>query len=635
MKNLIKIFTSIILIATIFFATSKTPSADTRTTVTGSVSVQGCTYDYYYSDTFFATDPHSIFWPLAKISCVLSAAAAEAGAVSSMYSEMGFYGIEQNDGYTGNDKADNVGLSAAHKQIRINGVNHELICLTARGVNYRLEWASNFDVGKSGDHKGFDTNADRLVSFLSDYKEKYDLDDDTLIWMQGYSRGGTIAYLAANKLIESGYDEDNLCVYTFSAPNGTVNPKPIKTVFNIVNSMDIIQRMFPEDWGFGRHGTTITVGSPDKASSLPSVDTAHPGLIYGDRTFSIKRINKSSLIGIGGVFEAEAKTQYGLVEYYDKLISFLENDDSDFVNEARASKDLSPIRGMCSREVFCDEYADSFGYFLQYLYGNESGFEDFTESFEQDAGSLIFDFALDAVSVNQDYDKTIEGFNELLKKVVPNRAVPDKEHMRNLLRLFGRLIRKDFGKNNASGIKTAELPITSTLFAQTDYIFCGHMPATVLAWLEYEHPETYCALDVEVAGNIKKAAPNVIGESMVKPGDSVELVATYISKDFKFLGWYDGETLISDEEIHTVTVDSDMTITARFEELPDPTPTNKPRPTEEENRPTVFEDNDDHYTPRKKSSTSLIKIILICTGSAIILAGAAVAIIVITKKRKK
>ena len=59
------------------------------------------------------------------------------------------------------------------------------------------------------------------------------------------------------------------------------------------------------------------------------------------------------------------------------------------------------------------------------------------------------------------------------------------------------------------------------------------------------------------------------------------------------------------------------------------------KPTEEENRPTVFEDNDDHYTPRKKSSTSLIKIILICTGSAIILAGAAVAIIVITKKRKK
>lgn len=141
------------------------------------------------------------------------------------------------------------------------------------------EWSSNFDVGadtaeyyhltgyhsewkNKENHKGFDVTANRIKSVVDDYiNEHTDSTIPTVLWITGHSRGAGIA----NILGAIYEDEENFSTYTytFAAPNTTTSTTSssykYNSIFNIVNTDDMIPALPLEDWGFRKYGITKSI----------------------------------------------------------------------------------------------------------------------------------------------------------------------------------------------------------------------------------------------------------------------------------------------------------------------------------------------------------------------------------------
>ena len=133
-----------------------------------------------------------------------------------------------------------------------------------RGMGYGDEWGDNFNLGKTGNHKGFDDAAGYVLADLVTYFNAHKGTGTNKIMVTGYSRAGGVANLLADKLLtrtEKLVPNKDLYVYTYEAPKGilTENATPYENVFNIINSQDIVQMMAPSQYGFARCGIDIDV----------------------------------------------------------------------------------------------------------------------------------------------------------------------------------------------------------------------------------------------------------------------------------------------------------------------------------------------------------------------------------------
>lgn len=182
------------------------------------------------------------------------------------------------------DKDDLTECIIGHRTVRVGSVTREIILLSVRGTNStNAEWSSNFDVGAESteyynavgsnhpdwvnkyNHKGFDVAANRVLARFYDYIERHGLDDvaNKTIFINGHSRGAAIANLLG------AHFEDNpdytSFTYTFATPYATTdaNAASYKTVFNMVNSDDLIPYLPLPEWGFVKYGTTKTISVND------------------------------------------------------------------------------------------------------------------------------------------------------------------------------------------------------------------------------------------------------------------------------------------------------------------------------------------------------------------------------------
>ena len=178
------------------------------------------------------------------------------------------------------DKDDLSEFVVGHRTVKCNGQTREIILLTVRGTNAtNAEWSSNFDVGadttnyynmmgsshpdwvNKKNHKGFDVAANRILTKFYDYIARHGLEDvdNKTILISGHSRGASISNLLG------AHFEDNpdytSFTYTFATPFSTTDPNAhsYQTVFNLVNTDDMIPFMPLESWGFYKYGTTKTV----------------------------------------------------------------------------------------------------------------------------------------------------------------------------------------------------------------------------------------------------------------------------------------------------------------------------------------------------------------------------------------
>jgi len=199
-----------------------------------------------------------------------------------LLTELGFEGFAHNytdfanHGIVGMPTKDSIGAVAAHRVI--NDGDYTLIALAIRGGFYGSEWASNFTIGSSGHHQGFNQSSYIVALLLWDYISRQGITGDIKLWLTGYSRAGAVANLLAGG-INSGrialppqvtLGSHNFFTYTFATPAGVLRPSSIRfgNIFNIIHPSDPVPMVAPLYWNFERYGIDQEIPTRERVSHL-------------------------------------------------------------------------------------------------------------------------------------------------------------------------------------------------------------------------------------------------------------------------------------------------------------------------------------------------------------------------------
>lgn len=191
---------------------------------------------------------------------------------------IGFSNFKANSFWQNAPTKDSIGVCAAKKNIKdINGEEYTLIALVVRGGGYGSEWASNFTIGKTGEHDGFATARDNVLSFLDSYINSELNEEDSKhikIWTTGFSRAGATANMVSGALntyhsLPNGTftEPENIYCYTFEAPQGAVRSSlkgDYSNIHNILNLNDLVPLVAPYSWNFSRYNYQNDVNLPSK-----------------------------------------------------------------------------------------------------------------------------------------------------------------------------------------------------------------------------------------------------------------------------------------------------------------------------------------------------------------------------------
>jgi hypothetical protein len=229
--------------------------------------------DYFYSDEYFKESSRTYNEHLAAMSYNLAVSTFEVRNSSFTEALLGDIGFEEIEVFDIEEKPalDTVGTVIARREV--DGKN--LIAAAIRGEKYDSEWGNSFIVGKSGNARGFDDAADKVIKRLRDYIAGKGL-DNVQIWMTGFSRAGTIADLAG-VYINRHPDEfntgaDDLFVYTFEAPAASADDTVYDNIYSVRDKNDLIPLVYPEEWGFHNNGREIIIDSDESVTTFVGLE---------------------------------------------------------------------------------------------------------------------------------------------------------------------------------------------------------------------------------------------------------------------------------------------------------------------------------------------------------------------------
>lgn len=177
------------------------------------------------------------------------------------------------------DQDDTTDFYVGHRNVIYNGKSHEVIVVSVRGTNgTHEEWTSNFDIGadtaeyysatgtshphwrNKDHHKGFDVAANRVLERLLAYIETYvNPYSEKSILITGHSRGAAIA-----NILGAHFEDDaayRSYTYTYATPSTTTasNASSYRTIFNVLNTDDLITYIPLESWGFSKYGQSTAI----------------------------------------------------------------------------------------------------------------------------------------------------------------------------------------------------------------------------------------------------------------------------------------------------------------------------------------------------------------------------------------
>ena len=278
----------------------------------------------YYSDKYFNTSATKYDPSLSTMSMCLAMSAFATTNTEKQYRcaelllrKCGFKFVEVNGDYKSVPNEDTMGVIIGFKEITTNEGKVTLIALVTRGAGYHNEWSGNFNVGPTGNHKGFSIAKDKAKMMLNEYVDKYAylFNSKVKLWVTGYSRGAATVNLLAGEVSASGkigktksisVSKENIYAYCFEPPRGlntsvcsAANAAKYTNIHNIVNPDDIVPEVALAGWGFIRYGVDEAV--------IPSIKT--------DTQYRIK-VNKMmtyyKAIG-GGQRQASGKLEKSIV----------------------------------------------------------------------------------------------------------------------------------------------------------------------------------------------------------------------------------------------------------------------------------------------------------------------------------
>ncbi len=220
-------------------------------------------YEVYlkYNDNYFTVNSNKFNKDLALLSYGQSIISEFVSEATTFYQRFGFDNPFFCSDYKITPNPDTLGYNFAHKTIG----EENIIAICIRGFGYGQEWANNFMLGDEGNHEGFDARINEVMTSLTSYINNASYSNkDIKFWITGYSRGGAIANMLAQRILKDefyGVDESKMYAYTFEAPRGLTkeNALPYKSVFNIVNKADVVPMVAPQEYGLYRCGVDIEI----------------------------------------------------------------------------------------------------------------------------------------------------------------------------------------------------------------------------------------------------------------------------------------------------------------------------------------------------------------------------------------
>ena len=207
---------------------------------------------------------------LVNLSAILSYKAYDIDTCKKWLTEHGFRENDYIPNYYDSREQDTVGtLFGQRTYYNSDGVKSRVYVIALRGSTGWNEWASNFRIGDSGNHEGFELTYNHVLNAFGKYMKNIELEepvdqDNSKVWITGHSRGGAIADLLAHYRVNGLFSSNNVYAYTFAAPSSIVTGNPgTKWVFNIYQEADIVPRVpwYENNFGFTRIGQDIKLPS--------------------------------------------------------------------------------------------------------------------------------------------------------------------------------------------------------------------------------------------------------------------------------------------------------------------------------------------------------------------------------------
>ena len=206
--------------------------------------------------------------------------------IQAYLQELGFEKLEFSQ-YGQSPSIDTIATAIAQKPLPSGTV----IAIAISGGGYKDEWQSNFTIGDSLHHSGFDSAAWQVLERVKAYRQKHGLKGpEVKLWISGFSR----AAATANRLGALLQDEKlvspaQLYDYTFATPNVTKqkNAGSYPSIYNIVGAFDPVPMVPLRDWGFDRFGQSFVLPAPQlnsdysrRVAPVSAVHQKHTGGPY-------------------------------------------------------------------------------------------------------------------------------------------------------------------------------------------------------------------------------------------------------------------------------------------------------------------------------------------------------------------
>ncbi len=179
---------------------------------------------------------------------------------------------------------------------------YTLLAVAVCGMKYGDEWLGNLTIGNGTEHEGFSTAADTVYDRLQQYISDHCAGERIKIWATGFSRAAAVSNLLGDRLLKSGlYDPDSIFIYTFGTPGTTKEPTAWPQIFNICRSFDVVPKVPPREWGFGRNGITMYMPAME---TVPGYDES-AALAFGQKAFGLDMPSENSNLNflLGSVLE--------------------------------------------------------------------------------------------------------------------------------------------------------------------------------------------------------------------------------------------------------------------------------------------------------------------------------------------
>lgn len=227
---------------------------------------------FRFDDEYFLSDPKEYNKDLSMLSLGASIATGDKTGGNAFLNAAEFKDITDHD-YDVAPSKDTMGYFMAHKTID----EYELVTVSFRGFNYGLEWANNFQIGKTGDHEGFAARGAEAYAAFKTYISTYASGKALKVWINGYSRAGALSNVLASLILRNNelpITQDNMFVYTFEAPASLDEPNalPYANVHNINNQADLITFIPPAEYNLYRCGVDYPIYDSNVSTIMKAFD---------------------------------------------------------------------------------------------------------------------------------------------------------------------------------------------------------------------------------------------------------------------------------------------------------------------------------------------------------------------------